>query len=121
MKARFEGELILKYLDEPVDGKWFEVVEEVLYESDSIATIIPIGTKTDFASVPRFFRRLISKVGKYGKAAVLHDYLCELEGFPRKDADKIFLEAMKALGVGWFKRRTMYFGVRTYSIATFKK
>jgi len=121
MKAKFEGELILRYLDKPIDGKWFEVYKEFFYESKNISAVIPKGTKTDFASVPRGFRWMISRVGKYGKAAVLHDYLCELEGFARKDADQIFLEAMKVLGVGWFKRRIMYFGVRSYSVLTRKK
>lgn len=127
MKARFEGILRLDFLDESVDGKWFETVFSFKYFTNEAYPllagfcIVPKGTKTDFASVPRGFRWLISRVGKYGKAAVLHDYLCGLEGFPRKEADQIFLEAMKALGVGWFKRRTMYFGVRSYSILTFKK
>lgn len=122
MKARFEGELILRYLDEPIDGKWFEVVEPFLYKSEKgIYYSISRKTKTDFASVPRGFRWLISRVGKYGKAAVLHDWLCGHYKVSRKEADQLFLEAMKLLGVSWWKRRTMYSSVRLYAIATFKK
>jgi hypothetical protein len=40
---------------------------------------------------------------------------------PRKQADKIFLEALKTLKVNLFKRRAMYTAVRTYSIASRKK
>lgn len=120
--GKFEGELILRYLNEPIDGKWFEVVNSFNYTTEANITItIPFGTKTDFASIPRVFRGLISRVGRYGRAAVLHDWLCEYKIFPRKKADKIFLEAMKSLGVSWLKRRAMYIGVRSYSIATFKK
>lgn len=122
MKARFEGHLILKYLDESVDGKWFETYSVFVYNSeDGKQIIVPNYINTDFASIPRAFRWMITRVGKYGKAAVLHDYLCEYKIVPRKKADKLFLEAMKVLGVGWLKRRTMYFGVRAYSITTFKK
>lgn len=128
MKARFEGELILRYLDNPINGKWFEVAKGFNYLCDFSKNgqrfnvyRVPEGIKTDFASIPRAFRWMIARVGKYGKAAVLHDWLCERKIVSRKEADQIFLEAMTILGVGWFKRRTMYFGVRAYSIATFKK
>ncbi len=122
MTARFEGELILKYLNKPVDGKWFVTYKLFDYVSEDFAMYrVPEGTYTDFASIPRGFRWLISRVGKYGRAAVLHDFLCEYKIVRRKRADQLFLEAMKLLGVGWFKRRSMYFGVRSYSIITRKK
>lgn len=122
MKQGFKGELILKYMDEPIDGKWFEVAEDFSYitRRDTRLTV-PKGIRTDFASIPRAFRWMIARVGKYGKAAVLHDYLCEYEITPRKRADKVFLEAMTELGVSWLKRKAMYVAVRTYSIATFKR
>lgn len=122
MKQGFKGELILKYRDKPVNGKWFELYEPLEYLSrDGFLFVIPRKIGTDFASIPRMFRAMISRVGKYGKAAVLHDWLCQYKIVSRKEADQIFLEAMELLGVGWFKRRAMYIGVRSYSIATFKK
>jgi len=122
MKGRFEGYLILKFRDEPVDGKWFVVDREFSYISN-IGSIwrVPKGTNTDFASIPRGFRWLISRVGKYGMCAVFHDWLCESGVVARKKADKLFLESMENKGVNWFRRRLMYFGVRAYSIITFKK
>lgn len=36
---------------------------------------VPKGFITDFASVPRILHSVLPKTGKYGKAAVLHDYL----------------------------------------------
>lgn len=118
----FQGELILKYRDSPIKGKWFELYEPLEYMSkDEFLFVIPRKIGTDFASIPRMFRAMISRVGKYGKAAVLHDWLCQYKIVSRKEADQLFLEAMTILGVGWFKRRTMYIGVRSYSIATFKK
>ncbi len=121
MKQGFEGELILKYRDKPIDGKWFEVARDFSYVTKTEARLtVPMGVGTDFASIPRAFRWMIARVGKYGKAAVLHDYLCEYHITTRKRADQIFLEAMKLLGVNWLRRKIMYMGVRVYSIVTLK-
>lgn len=52
---------------------------------------VPAGFVTDFASIPRAFWVVLPPTGKYGKAAVVHDYLyvmggiipCELEKHQR--------------------------------------
>ena len=122
MKAGFKGSLVLIHRDEPVNKKWFTTFMSFSYISrDNTIYIIPAGVDTDFASIPRAFRRILSRTGRHDKAAVLHDHLCENKIVPRKKADKIFLEAMEVLGVGWLKRKIMYRAVRTYSIVTFKK
>lgn len=119
MKPGFQGKLILEFLDEAVDGKWFKTKESLSYISKAgMLYYVQRNTHTDFASVPRAFRFLISRVGRHGKSAVLHDYLCETGEISRKKADQIFLESMETLGVGWLKRSTMYLGVRAYSIIT---
>lgn len=122
MRTGFSGSLVLIHRDEPVNKKWFTTFMSFSYVSkDSTLYIIPAGVDTDFASIPRIFRQILSRTGKHGRAAVLHDYLCEYKIVPRKKADKIFLEAMETLKVNWFKRKLMYRAVRAYSIATFKK
>ena len=116
----FQGELDLRHRNEPVDGKWFKTLAPFWYISKSGKKYhVPVDTNTDFASIPRFFRRVISRTGRHDRAAVLHDYLCESGIVPRKEADKVFMEAMKHLKVNWLKRRIMYTGVRAYSIAIF--
>lgn len=122
MKARFEGELITLYLDEPVDKtKWFELYRSFGYRAENGELyLIPAGIATDFASIPRPFRWLISRFGRHGKAAVLHDWLCKFKIVSRKKTDMLLREAMKVLEVSWWKRQTMYAGVRFYSIVTFK-
>jgi hypothetical protein len=119
---RFLGDLHVKLRKYPVNGKWFQLIRDFYYyaEDGNIYTI-PSGIDTDFASIPRGMRWLIPRVGDHGMAAVMHDWLCEYKIVNRKKADKLFLEAMKTSGVRWLKRRTMYFGVRTYSIFSFKK
>lgn len=74
---------------------------------------------TDFASIPRFFRRLISVNGNHRLAAVIHDKLYSVRGklsddkeLTRKECDEWFLEAMEVSKVGWFQRNLMYRAVR---------
>jgi hypothetical protein len=122
MKARFEGELDLRHLDVPVGKKWFMTLKALVYVAESGRRYcIQRGTYTDFASIPKLFRSFISRIGRCSKPSVLHDWLCEFKIVSRKEADRLFLESMKTKKVGWLKRRTMYAGVRAYSIATFKK
>ena len=93
---------------------------------------IPVGFKTDFASVPRLFRSIVSKIGKHAEAAVIHDWMyvavkrkAHLDGkgitvsgevaewrFERRYADDVFRAAMKEAGVGWLKRQAMWSAVR---------
>ncbi len=68
---------------------------------------------------------LIPKLGRQNKAAVVHDYLYRigLEAFrnPRKFADRVFLRGMVALSVASWKRRLMYWGVRAFGWAAWRK
>lgn len=49
--------------------------------------------------------------GKYGNAAVVHDYLYWDQGYSRKKSDLIFLEGMKVLGVSRVTSFILYKGV----------
>lgn len=83
------------------------------YPSQKVVEV-PVGFITDFASVPRIFWFLISPIDKHGKAAVIHDYLYYTKIYSRKEADKIFLECLKVLGVTTWKQYTMYYAVRYF-------
>ena len=95
----------------------------------------PANFETDFASIPRLLWWLLPVWGRYGKAAVIHDYLYrggkisvaeEVYGVPentlmppfrlphpsRQQADQIMLEAMEVLEVPRWQRRLIYAGVR---------
>jgi hypothetical protein len=123
MKAHFVGKFNFDLLDEPVDGtKWFRSTLPFTFcRPNGVCIHVPANVDTDFATIWKCFRWLLSRVGKHSKAAVLHDYLCTSKIVSRKLADRIFNEAMEPLKVNWIKRRLFYFGVRTYSILTFKK
>ena len=76
---------------------------------------IPKGFMTDFASVPRIFWIIFPPDGKYTQAAVVHDFLYLKQHLDsRKEADDIFLEAMKVLEVPKFKRMAIYTAVRLF-------
>ena len=110
---------------------WLE--GEMVYQSDLIGedgkpvlVTVPDRFPTDLASIPRFpplLRHIFLKNGRHRPAAIPHDFLCRhsyvadfkdpMDAFPRRLADKIFLEAMKLVGVKRIKRRLMYWAVRT--------
>ncbi len=85
---------------------------------------VPRGFVTDFASIPNPLRGLIPQWGRYGKAAVVHDYLYHWwvrdsdnnfsPVMSRLEADNIFLEAMVVLEVPKWQRTIMWLAVRTF-------
>ena len=90
------------------------LTEDCIYQSALIMYLIiaPEGFVTDLASIPRIVRMFIVKNGRHRAAAIVHDWLCKLgKDFDRRLADKIFLEAMKILGVPRIRRRLMYWAV----------
>ncbi len=123
MKARFIGELDTRHLKEPVDKtKWFKTIAPFAYISeDETRYDIPVGTYTDFASIPWLFRWLISRFGRHSPAALLHDWLTKWKIVSRKEADILLREACQTLSVKRWKWRTMFVGVRLYSVLTRKK
>lgn len=79
--------------------------------------VAPTYMATDFASIPRGLWNVFPKRGKHDRAAVLHDagyrgFLANADGrelmLPKALIDRLFLEAMKACGVGAFSRNAMY-------------
>lgn len=98
------------------DGKRWILLSDFGYEvgeegSDNVINV-HIGFHTDFASIPGPLRIFLPKWGKYGNAAVIHDYLYWEQPGARKEADDIFLEGMETLKVYWLKRYAMYWAVR---------
>jgi len=113
--SRFTNMLLVSPLP---DGKTWIIRSDFGYdvgEEGSKETInVPIGFMTDFASVPRFLWGVIPRWGKYGNAAVVHDFAYWEQNYSRKRSDEIFLEGMVVLGVSKLLRRTIYYAVRTF-------
>lgn len=102
-----------------IDGSNFSLVQDFNFYFEEETITIPKGFITDFGSVPQIFQSFVSPIGKPTKAYVLHDYLCvkaKKGELSRKEADEIFLKAMKRLKVRKIKRKIIYFYVRLYAI-----
>ena len=82
--------------------------------------IVPRGFITDFASIPRIFWNILPPTGKYGKAAIIHDWCYSSAIYTRKKSDKIFLEGMKVLNVKKWKYTIMYYTVRYFGFVAWK-
>jgi len=100
-----------------IDGRMWELLAPFEYHRDN-GEIIRVFAKFrfDFASIPKPFWSLIgSPTGRYGPAALIHDFLCEYALWPRAKTDRIFLEAMRDCGVPYLKRMIIYYAVRLWS------
>jgi len=101
------------------DGKNWILLEDFKFYDDKIKgsandyywVEVEPRFMTDFASVPPIFRSLVSNWGKYGNAAVLHDYLYWKQCCTRKEADNIFKEAMAVFGVKPLRKWVIYLAV----------
>jgi len=132
----FIGELVVKQLPVKVIRTgflWFstykkavlewEIYEDLTYQDNKldIKITVPKGAKTDFASIPRIFWPILPPVGRYSKAAVVHDYCYRHGLFTRKISDLIFLHAMEELGVAKWKRFVMFWAVRLFGKHAYQK
>ncbi len=111
--SRFTDALVVSPL---ADGKTWVVLEPFGYdvgEEDSGDSVeVAIGFTTDFASIPRIFWIVLPTWGKYGNAAVIHDWLYWAQNRSRRAADGIMFEAMGVLAVPAWKRYPIYWAVR---------
>ncbi len=105
------------------DGRRWKLEDEEFYYQPwarhGIETIhVFKGFIHNFASVPRFLWWWLPPTGRYGSAAIVHDYLCEQAqkyhnyiAPTHKVAAAIFRDAMQELGVSGFRRNAMYWAV----------
>ena len=113
--SRFLTPLQVEVLD---DGRHYRVIVPFEFASEVVEAIIriPAGFITDFASIPRVLWALIPPTGRYSKAAVVHDMLYQYpECLPVPvtwmQANRVLLEGMEALRVGWLTRHAIFAGV----------
>jgi hypothetical protein len=114
--SRFTSTLVVSPVN---DGKRWVIRSDFGYdvgEEGSGENInIPKGFVTDFASTPRLLVGVFPRWGKYGNAAVVHDYLYwQQKKYTRERADEIFLEAMEVLGVSKFNKNCLYLAVKHF-------
>jgi len=114
----------LVYEDISVSANKFSIVltTDFVYNDPVYGKITaPMGFVSDLASIPQLFQNIISKVGVYDSAAVIHDWIYSVQTLSRDACDNVFLRAMKASGVGFFKRYAMFWGVRGFAFLAWKR
>jgi hypothetical protein len=91
-----------------MDGGDYMVLKAFSFEGPDCTVVVPRFFRTDFASIPRGLRWLVTGHGDTRKPAVIHDYLYRHGIGTKKAADNIFNTAMKEEGVPAWKRRLIY-------------
>jgi hypothetical protein len=76
------------------------VAYRAMFDMDGVThtVTVPPGFQTDFASIPRVFQNVITKLGPHIEAAVVHDYLCVTKPWTSEVAADIFYAGMLAGG-----------------------
>lgn len=110
MKVEFLTKLRTEDVD---DGTGVLTDPLVALLDDEVRITVPRGFKTDYASVPRIPLAYLLAGGIARRASVLHDYLYAKQ-VDREWADNVFLGAMEADGVAWWRRKLMYQAVRMF-------
>ena len=103
-------------LEPAADARRWTLCCALHYRSDvqGRTVVVPKGFVTDGASVPRLFWNLIPPWGRYGQAAVVHDYLYATQTTTRRLADDTLLEAMRVSGCGVWSYAVIYLAVRMF-------
>lgn len=96
----------VEILDYPI----VKTLENICYRGH----IVPKGFITDGATIPQLFHFLLPPYCSYGRAAILHDFLYRNPQFNRKEADLIFRQYMKELGVHSWKTFVIFWIVRIF-------
>ena len=98
-----------------VDENVFILLEDVVVESLGYKLTVKKGFDFDGASIPQALWSVYGNPlsGKFRIAALVHDALYASAELPREVADAIFLDLMKQHKVGYVKRQTMYYAVRS--------
>ena len=73
---------------------------------------VPAGFVSDLATIPQYFWWALPPTGRYGHAAILHDWLYWEQECPRAVADRVFEVAMAELNVDLPLRKAMWAAVR---------
>jgi uncharacterized protein DUF1353 len=85
-------------------------------DSKGKSWVVPKGYVTNGVSVPRSFWSIFGSPlsSDYAIPVILHDYHVELRQSSPDEVNRMFYEAMRAVGVGEQKAKTLYYGVSQF-------
>lgn len=102
------------------EDQWVHV--EPLHYRSGVADdiIIPVGSRTDFCSVPRAPLAYLLAGGTGYEAGALHDHLYRTGQLPRALADDVFAEALAVLGEPAWRIALMWQAVRLFGEPSYR-
>lgn len=109
---------------EDKQGNVYTLLEgfEVVWNGKKL--FIPENFKSDGASVPRFFWRIVFPPGdsRALRAAFAHDYIYRThpENWTKAEADKMFYDLLREDGVSWLAAQTAWWGVKLFGFSSWK-
>lgn len=113
--SAFEGDLIVKLLEDTVKAQW-ELILPFTYHSDVAKQtfVAPQGFQTDFCSVPHVPFALEFFGDRARRAGVIHDWLYtgNVPGVTREMADEVLREMCLLCGLPHWTAESFYLGVR---------
>lgn len=111
------GYVVSEELEDEADFFMWKLTQPLAFRSlvAGRVFVVPVGFLTDFASVPRLPLAYLLTGDTVHAPAVLHDWLIRERVVQRATADAIFLEAMEADGISWWRRKLMWLAVRSYT------
>ncbi len=129
---RFLGSLTMTQLEGQHTWRRWTLVDPLVYERGEYKSgrliTCPVGFITDGPTIPRFLWAILPVWGSWGRAGVVHDFLCMLianntphaEAPNRTAADGVFYEVMVVTGTGFLTRWALYLGVRIGTLTNVK-
>jgi hypothetical protein len=95
-----------------------ELTRNLTYHTGTRTITAKRGFITDFASVPRILWPMVSPLGKVTLPSIIHDWCYTYgweEGISRKEADKIFYNAMRDCNISAFSANIIWASVRLFA------
>lgn len=110
------GEKVSYYANKQISKKNFMLLEPIIYfeeNGENVIIVLP-GLVHDYAS-----KGFLKHTGKFSSAAIVHDSLYGSHIVSKKEADKVFLNAMLSTGTSKFKAYTYYSAVAAVGIPAY--
>ena len=99
-----------------VNENVFILSEDKTVESLGYSVTVKKGFDFDGASIPKWLWSIYGSPlnGNYVVASLIHDGLYASQKVSKRVSDKVFLDVMKQLNVGYIKRTSMYLAVKMF-------
>lgn len=94
-------------------GGQIVTVQNPIYVTEE-PIIVPVGFRSDGASIPKFLHWFARPFGEALYAAIVHDYCYASHCLPRDWADSLFLKHLIKTGMNPYKAWVMWAAVRLF-------